>query len=226
MRSRFLKSLKVLLVEDEEKLALLLKRAIGESFYSFLVAKDGVEGLELYKKISPDIIITDIMMPNKTGLEMAKEIKKLDPKSNIIILSAYSEVDKFLGAIDVGVMKYFIKPFDPDEVLEYIASLEESIGEQFIEVYGEFRFNKTTKGLYKNNRYVPLSKKEVAFLEMLLQDTQTNNSVVSYDKIKKKLWGKEDVSDERLRTFVKRFREKTSKELVTNVKAQGYRLTC
>ncbi|NPA66116.1 MAG: response regulator, partial [Epsilonproteobacteria bacterium] len=49
MKSRFLKSLKVLLVEDEEKLALLLKRAIGESFYSFLVAKDGVEGLEIYK---------------------------------------------------------------------------------------------------------------------------------------------------------------------------------
>jgi len=220
MKSRFLKSLKVLLVEDEEKLALLLKRAIGESFYSFLVAKDGVEGLEIYKKISPDIVITDIMMPNKTGLEMAKEIKKLDPKSNIIILSAYSEVDKLLGAIDVGVMKYFIKPFDPDEVLEYIASLEESIGEQFIEVYGEFRFNKTTKGLYKNNRYVPLSKKEVAFLEMLLKEYET----ITYKQIKKELWD-EDVSDERVRTFIKRFREKTSKDILQNIKGRGYRLS-
>jgi len=159
-------------------------------------------------------------MPNKTGLEMAKEIKKLDPKSNIIILSAYSEVDKLLGAIDVGVMKYFIKPFDPDEVLEYIASLEESIGEQFIEVYGEFRFNKTTKGLYKNNRYVPLSKKEVAFLEMLLKEYET----ITYKQIKKELWD-EDVSDERVRTFIKRFREKTSKDILQNIKGRGYRLS-
>ena len=104
MRSKFLKELKVLLVEDEERLASLLKNAIGDSFYSFSVANDGEEGLQKFKELSPDIVITDIMMPKMTGLEMAKEIKKIDASMPIIILSAFSESDKFLDAIDIGVV--------------------------------------------------------------------------------------------------------------------------
>jgi len=106
MRNKFLKSLKILLVEDEEKLSSLLKSAIGDNFHSFLLAKDGNEGLQIYKKVLPDIVITDIMMPNKTGLEMAKEIKVINPNSKIIILSAFSDVEKLLSAIDIGVVKY------------------------------------------------------------------------------------------------------------------------
>ncbi len=218
MRNKFLKSLKVLLVEDEEKLALLLKNAIGDNFHSFLLAKDGVEGLELYKKVLPDIVITDIMMPNKTGLEMAQEIKKIDPNCNIIILSAFSEVDKFLTAIDVGVMKYFIKPFDPDEVLTYILSMEENIGKKQIILQDDFTFNKTTKSLYKKNKYIALTKKEVLLLNTLLE-----KNLLQYEEIKKLIWD-EDASDERLRTFVRRFRSKTSKELLINKKGQGYQI--
>ncbi len=223
MRNKFLKSLKVLLVEDEEKLALLLKNAIGDSFRSFLLAKDGDEGLQIYKKVLPDVVITDIMMPNKTGLEMAKEIKELNPNSKIIILSAFSEVEKLLSAIDIGVLKYFIKPFDPDEVLEYILSLENVIESKLINLQDGFFFNKTKKSLYKNNRYIVLSKKEVLFLEVLLQNSEYDKCVTKYEDIKKLLWN-EKVSDERLRTFIRRFREKTSKELRINVKGQGYRL--
>ena len=125
MSNKILKGLKVLLVEDEDKLASLLKNAIGDSFYSFTIAKDGQEGLEKFLSITPDIIITDIMMPNLTGLEMAKEIRKVDENIPIIILSAFSESDKFLDAIDIGVVKYFIKPFDPDELLDYIRCCRE-----------------------------------------------------------------------------------------------------
>ncbi|ADN08301.1 response regulator transcription factor [Sulfurimonas autotrophica] len=218
MRNKFLKSLKILLVEDEEKLSSLLKNAIGDSFHSFLLAKDGNEGLEIYKKVLPDIVITDIMMPNKTGLEMAKEIKKINPESKIIILSAFSDVEKLLSAIDIGVVKYFIKPFDPDEVLTYILSLEEVIGEKSIPLAEGFVFNKTTKSLYRNNRYIALSKKEIAFLEVLLEE-----NIVAYQKIKKLVWN-EMVSDARLRTFIRRLREKTSKELLINIKGEGYQI--
>jgi DNA-binding response OmpR family regulator len=218
MRNKFLKSLKVLLVEDEVNLSKLLKNAIGDSFHSFLLAKDGDEGLEIYKKVIPDIVITDIMMPNKTGLEMAKEIKAINPESKIIILSAFSDVEKLLSAIDIGVVKYFIKPFDPDEVLTYILSLEDAIGEKSIQLADGFVFNKTTKSLYKNNRYIALSKKEIAFLEVLLEE-----DIVAYEKIKKLVW-KEAVNDARLRTFIRRLREKTSKELLVNVKGEGYQI--
>jgi len=220
MRNKFLKELKILLVEDEKKLSSLLKNAIGDSFYSFNIAHDGIEGLKIFKNISPDVVITDIMMPNMTGLEMAKEIKSLDKSVPIIILSAFSETDKFLDAIDIGVIKYFIKPFDPDELLDYIDSLQETIQSKVIKMCEGFIFNKVKKNLYKDNRYIPLTKKEVQFFELLLQNQKKN--IAEYKIIKKSLWKDEEVSDERLRTFIKRLRIKTSKNLIQNIKSQGY----
>lgn len=223
MKNKFLKSLKVLLVEDEEKLSSLLKNAIGDEFRSFLIAKDGVEGMKMYQKLSPDIIITDIMMPNKTGLDMAKEIKEIDQNANIIILSAHSEVEKLLTAIDVGVIKYFIKPFDPDELLDYIISIEDSIAKKLVNLKDGFVFNKGTKSLYKDTRYIKLSKKEVLFLDLLINSYEEGNLIVSYDKIKTNIWD-EEASDERLRTFIRRFRDKTSKDLLDNLKGEGYQI--
>ena len=219
MTNKILKGLKVLLVEDEDKLASLLKNAIGDSFYSFTLAKDGQEGLEKFLSISPDIIITDIMMPRLTGLEMAKEVRKIDEEIPIIILSAFSESDKFLDAIDIGVVKYFIKPFDPDELLEYIESIGEKLGSRVIKLSDDFSFNLTTMNLYKNSRYVALSKNENRFVQLLLE-----NHIVDEEMIKKTVWENEEVSSERLRTFIRRLRTKTSKELVLNIKGQGYQI--
>ena len=218
MRSKILKEFKVLLVEDEEKLASLLKNCIGDKFYSFSLAKDGKEGLEKFLQINPDIIITDIMMPNLTGIEMAKEIRKLDADIPIIILSAFSQSDNFLGAIDVGVVKYFIKPFDPDELLDYIQNLAKKLESKTISLNNDFRFNLNSKSLYKNFKFIPLSKNELKFIELLLKD-----DILEYKTIKTTIWDA-DATDERLRTFIRRFRAKTSKELIKNIKGQGYSL--
>ena len=223
MSSKTLKALRVLLVEDEKKLASLLKNAIGDSFYSFTLAKDGKDGLEKFLSISPDIIITDIMMPRLTGLEMAREIRKVDEDIPIIILSAFSESDKFLDAIDIGVVKYFIKPFDPEELLEYIQSVAEKLGIRVIELCDDFSYRLTTKSLYKNSKFISLSKNENIFMQLLLQDLD-ENIIVDDETIKKKIWADENVSDDRLRTFIRRLRAKTSKELIKNIKGQGYRL--
>jgi len=223
MKNKFLKTLRVLLVEDEVKLSTLLKNAIGDSFYRFSVATDGEEGLELFKKLQPDIVITDIMMPKKTGLEMAKEIRCIDRNIPIIILSAFSETEKFLDAIDVGVVKYFIKPFDPDELLEYMASLEPLFAERSLELYAEFVYNRAKKSLYKKQRYIALTKKEQLFLSLLIEQYDAGVFVVPDTKIKETLWH-ENVSDERLRTFVRRFREKTAKDLIKNIKGEGYQI--
>lgn len=223
MNRKFLKSLKILLVEDEEKLATLLQNAIGDSFHTFCVANNGVEGLEKFSELSPDIVITDIMMPQKNGLEMAQELKEIDPNLPVIILSAFSETDKFLNAIDIGVIKYFIKPFDPDELLEYISSLHKLFESKSIELIGGFAFNVSSKSLYKNRRYFSLSKKEVAFMELFLDNDETY--IADDETIKSHLWSGEEVSDERLRTFIRRLRLKTSKELILNLKGKGYQIS-
>ena len=223
MHKQKLKELRVLLVEDEAKLALLLKSAIGDNFYSFHISPNGEEGLEMFKSLSPDIVITDIMMPRMDGLEMSKEIRDLNADVPIIILSAFSETDKFLNAIDVGVVKYLIKPFDPDELLDYISSLSEKLESKLIKLVDGFSFNSTKKTLYKNARYVSLSKNEKKFLSFLIEN-YSQNEMIKDEKIKSLLWGDEEVNNERLRTFIRRFRQKTSKELVLNLKGFGYQI--
>ncbi len=223
MKNSFLKTLNVLLVEDEVRLSQLLKNAIGDEFFTFTIAHDGQEGLELFKKRSPDIIITDINMSKMSGLEMIKEIKAVDSSVPVIILSAYSETEKLLNAIDLGVVKYLIKPFDPDELLAYMASLEEHFGVREIQLRDAYIYNKAKKTLYKKSRYVALSKKEKLFLELLLEYYEKEIYVVSDAAIKESLW-EDEVSDERLRTFIRRFRAKTSKELIKNIKAEGYQI--
>ncbi len=220
MKNRSLKDIKVLLVEDEENLARLLKEAIGDNFHSFIIATDGINGIELFKKTKPDIVITDIMMPRLSGLDMAKELKRINPKIPIIILSAFSEKEKLFSAIDIGITKYFLKPFDTDELLDYIKSITPKLSNKLVKLNDGFVFNKTTNSLYKKDRYVPLSKNETKFL-LLLLDNQ--NRVVDDIIIKETLWG-ENVSDERVRTFIRRFRAKTSKKLIKNVKGVGYQL--
>jgi len=222
MKNKLLKKLRVLLVEDEENLANLLKSAIGDNFYSFSLAKDGEEGLERFIDMRPDIVITDIMMPKLTGLEMAKEIKKIDQNAAIIILSAFSETDKLLNAIDVGVVKYFIKPFDPDELLEYILLISEKIQSKNTFFPHGFYFNATTKNLYKKGRYVSLSKRENKFIQLLVQGNEEEISIINDERLKKELWPGEEVGDDRLRAFIKRVREKTSKDLIINIRGQGY----
>jgi two-component system, OmpR family, response regulator ArlR len=215
----YLKTLKILIVEDEKRLAKLLKDAISDSFYSVVIAKDGIEGLKKFKLFKPDIVITDIMMPFCDGLEMTQQIKELDENLPIIILSAYSDKEKLLKAIEIGISKYFIKPFDPEEVIEHINKIAPKLYKQKRNILKEnFIFDNNSMNLYKDGVLIVLSKREKEFFYFMIKN---KNILVLTKDIKKKLW-QEDVSDERLRTFVKRLRIKTSKDIVDNISGQGY----
>jgi len=220
MKNKSLKNIKVLLVEDEENIAKLLKSAIGNKFYSFSLALNAKEGLEKFMQISPDIVITDINMPFMNGLEMANELKKIDPNIPIIVLSAFSNREKLLEAIDVGVVKYFLKPYDPDEILEYMHSIADKLGCKIVKLCDGFSFHKTSRALYRGSKFIALSKNENRFINLFMEN---NNKIIDNNTIKKIIWG-EDVSDERLRTFIRRLRVKTSKKLIVNVKGIGYKI--
>ncbi|BAK73444.1 response regulator transcription factor [Arcobacter sp. L] len=214
-----LKTLKILIVEDEKRLAQLLKEAINDSFYKVVIAKDGTEGLKKYKSFKPDIIITDIMMPKLDGLDMTIKIKEIDSNIPIIVLSAHSDKEKLLKAIDVGINKYFIKPFDPDEVIEHIKKLSIKIEKQKISILkDDFIFDNNSFSLHKNELLINLTKREKEFIYLLIKN---KNSIVKTQTIKTSLWN-EEVNDERLRTFIKRLRLKTSKDLIENISGQGY----
>ena len=219
MNLNLLKTLKILIVEDEKRIAQLLKDAISDYFFSVVIAKDGIEGLKKFQTFKPDIIITDIMMPLSDGLDMTIKIKELDSFIPIIILSAHSDKEKLLKAIDVGISKYFIKPFDPEEVIEHINKIAPSLHKQKqVLLKDNFIFDNNTMSLYKDNSLITLTKREKEFLFLLIKN---KNTIVNNQYIKEVLWD-EEVNDERLRTFIKRLRLKTSKSIVENISAQGY----
>jgi DNA-binding response OmpR family regulator len=219
MSKDLLKTLKILIVEDEKRIAQLLKDAISDSFFSVVIAKDGNEGLKKFKTYKPDIIITDIMMPFCDGLEMTQKIKEIDELIPIIVLSAHSEKEKLLKAIDLGINKYFIKPFDPEELIEHIIKITPKLNKQKqVNLKDGFIFDNNSMSLYKESILVTLTKREKEFLYLLIKN---KNSIVASDTIKESLWD-EEVNDERLRTFIKRLRLKTSKSIVENISAQGY----
>ncbi len=216
--------MRVLLVEDEVTLAKLLKEAIGDYFAEFVIAHDGIEGLDAYRRLKPDIVITDITMPKMDGLQLASAIKSEDPDTPVIILSAYSDKQKLLGAIDAGVVKYFIKPFDPEELLSYLCELAERIKKQSrIKLLEPFEYDLQSEQLFKKGVLVHLSKRESRFIAQLLHSP---NHYLSNEAIKTALWGDEEVSDDRLRTFIKRVRQKSDRRLIENISGQGYLLVC
>lgn len=218
-----LKNLKILIVEDEPKLASLLKDAVNTYCYSVTIALNGKEGIEKFLKVKPDIIITDIMMPILDGLDMTIKIKEINQDIPIIVLSAFGDQEKLLKAIDVGITKYFIKPLDPDLFIEYILNLATKLDKKkIIKLNDDFNFNNNTKNLYKNDKLVKLTKREKLFLELLLSNA---NIVQDFESIKSTLWPSETITDERLRTFVRRLRSKCSKDLIKSVSGEGYILS-
>ncbi len=177
MPKNVLKEFKVLLVEDEVNIAKLLKDAIGDYFFSFTLAKNGQEGLEKMKIIKPDIIITDIMMPKLDGLAMTEKIKQIDDSIPVIVLSAFSEKEKLLNAIDIGITKYFIKPFDPDEVLDYLISLATKLDKKKVfKLSEDLYFDRNKNNLFdKNDKIINLTKREKDFLYLLIKSHPNND---------------------------------------------------
>jgi len=114
------KDFTVLYVEDEDVLRSLVQNYLSKFFKLVDIAKDGLEGLDKYKKESYDVVITDISMPKMDGLDMSLEIKKINKNQKIIIVSAYVDSESFLKSIKVGIDGYIVKPFDYDQINEVL----------------------------------------------------------------------------------------------------------
>ena len=120
-----LSDIRLLYVEDDEDIAeeisFFLKRRVKELY----VAKDGLEGIELFAKNRPDVIVTDIQMPKMDGLEMIAKIRETDAEIPIIITSAYNDIDFLSRSIDLGVNGYITKPINLSHMLQSIEKAHE-----------------------------------------------------------------------------------------------------
>ncbi|MCD4790222.1 MAG: response regulator [Bacteroidales bacterium] len=117
----------VLFVEDEHLLRAIYERILNKLVTKLYIAENGKEGLELYRKHHPDLIITDIMMPVMDGLEMIEEIRKKDNNVRLVILSAYGETEYFIDAIKIGVNNFLLKPVETKKLILHVEELAKGI---------------------------------------------------------------------------------------------------
>lgn len=107
---------KVLYVEDNNDVSEIMKDMLESFFNEVFVAKDGIEGLEFYNKYNPELVISDILMPRMNGINLVKEIRKLNKDAKIVLITADNDDSYYLEAKELGVIGYFRKPFDFSEL--------------------------------------------------------------------------------------------------------------
>jgi len=119
-----LQNFTILYVEDDLTTQEIIKDILASSSKEVFIANDGEEGLKLYKEKNPDIVLSDIAMPNMDGLEMSEAIKKMNPNQPIALFTAFSESAFLKKAAELGVATYILKPLDEEQFfnsLNYMA---------------------------------------------------------------------------------------------------------
>ncbi|XPV69522.1 MAG: response regulator transcription factor [Halarcobacter sp.] len=212
----------VLYVEDEEGIRNNIYEILKDLFKETFVAKNTKEAYNIYELNKPDLIITDIKMPNETGIELIKKIRKVDAKVRVIITSAYTDLDYMLDATELHLVKYIVKPITD-------ASLIESL-HAFIKSYENARvynlcegwlFDESKSFVQSPNEEFKLTKKENQFLKLLIQ----KNRIITYEEMENIIWNEDNVmTPNAMRLFIKNFRKKLPENVLKNVQGTGYRL--
>ena len=111
----------VLVVDDAKFMRLMLKKILVESGLEVVgEAADGNEAIEQYRELRPDIVTMDVVMPNASGIDALREIRKLDPEAKVVMISAIDQRDRLLEALKLGAADFVVKPFEKERVMEAI----------------------------------------------------------------------------------------------------------
>jgi len=181
--------IKILLVEDEKKIADSLKKGLSEQNYQVQVAYDGIEGKKLFETQKFDLVILDINLPGLNGYSLCKKIRNRNPSLPIVMLTALSATDDKIEGFDAGADDYIVKPFDFKELLVRIRALLKRIYTNIpignnIRV-GDLLINLDSKEVSRGGNGISLTAKEFQLLEYLVRN---RNKVVSRADIALNVW--------------------------------------
>lgn len=237
---KYAKNISILFVEDDEGISKKMELLLYEIFSKIKVAFDGKEALEEYcnyyktNNEYPDLIITDIQMPNMDGVELIKHIYKENPNQRIIVLSAHNESEYLMELVNLGIYRFILKPMDYDNFFEIIFKISKEIymekykvsdkKEIFIKLNEGLVWNKELKQLYLNDNLLKLTKKEFLLVELLIKIPEkifVNEEIISY------IWKDEfdsnpDISN--LKNLISRLRSKIPALRIENIYGFGYKI--
>jgi len=220
--------MRVLVVEDEKKVANFIKHGLEEERYIVETANDGVSALETVMNNHFDAIVLDVMLPGKDGLTLLKEIRDSGISTPVILLTARSTVEDKVAGLDLGADDYLPKPFSFDELAARLRSiLRRSSPEKSTKLRaGDMVLDTVSHLAYRHGREIELTTKEYALLEYMMRN---KNRILSRSTITQHVWKHNfdpesniiDVYIKRLRSNIERDDEKP---LVQSIRGVGYRL--
>jgi DNA-binding NtrC family response regulator len=113
---------KILIIDDDEVQLSLLQTLLSDQGYTLYSTADGPQGVELYKTHHPDLVLLDIGLPSISGIEVMKQVRQIDGKAKIIVITGYASVESAVHAIREGAWDYVRKPYDPQELVRKVES--------------------------------------------------------------------------------------------------------
>ena len=226
MENEKIKDISVLLVEDELELRDYLVEYLQLFFIKVYVAKDGQEGYMIYLDKHPDIIVTDINMPIMDGLTLISKIRQRDKDTKIVVMSAHSEEEKLLRAVELHLETYLIKPIKTDKLKDVLLDSVESLRKVLKRVYIQqsVYWDNTTDTLWENGEQVLLKARETLLLKLLCSKA---NQAVSAESIFYTIYKDNEAkefSSDSVTSLMKRVRVKLPKGVIKNVYGAGYKI--
>ncbi len=219
---------KILLIDDEEDIRELLTYNLEKEGYSVTTADNGNQGIELARKIIPDLILLDVMMPEKDGIETCTELRTIREleKTLIVFLSARSEEFSQLAGYQAGADDYIVKLIKPRVLASKINALlnlsSTAAQRNVVLQLGDLTIDKENIKVTKAGESHLLPRKEFDLLNLLASNTE---KVFKREEILEKVWGNEVVVGERtIDVHIRRLREKLGIHTIQTLKGIGYKL--
>jgi two-component system copper resistance phosphate regulon response regulator CusR len=180
---------KILLVEDEPKLSIVIKEELERQGYTTDIAKDGLIAEQLFNENLYSLVLLDINVPHKNGLELCEEFRRINKKIPIIVVSALGEINDKVDAFALGADDYIVKPFHFDELFArikvFLKRTEGTVGEPEKLVIGDLIIDLTVKTVTRAGGLIPLTAKEFSLLYLLAKN---RGKVISKQEIMTKVW--------------------------------------
>lgn len=219
---------KILFVEDEEDLTLIVADTLRGQGYDVITAADGASGLNKFITEGADLVIADVMMPKMDGFEMARLIRRKSVDIPIIFLTAKSGIDDVEKGFDLGANDYLRKPFELRELIARVKALLRSTTQFSVPVYkiGRYTFDTTTQKLIIDNHEIELSNIEARLLELLAANI---GKTVDASAMMTTIWQRDDLSNRNsLHGYIHKLRQVLRHDpsiAIVNQRSYGYMLT-
>lgn len=221
--------MRILVVDDDQKLCDVVKRGLEEEAYAVDCVFDGEEG-EYYAENSPyDLIILDVMMPKKNGMDVCRSLRDKKSRTPILMLTAKDTIDDRVKGLDTGADDYLVKPFAFSELLARVRALlrRNSVSKTSGLNVGDLWLDTITREVKWQQKNVDLTTKEYAILEYLMRNP---NSVISRTMIEEHAWNYDfDSMSNLVDVYIRRIRQKIDpeqgKDIIQTIRGAGYRIS-